>query len=147
MEKVIKKILIVYYSVYSITILMALIIFLNNTTNAIIDSKSELGIFLTQFAILFLIFIVPFSLGLFHQKTKKWSAIEDRTLMLINYQKGAILRLIFIGSSLIINIILFYLLKDVSLIFCAGISAIALIFCKPSVAKMTFDLKLQDPEN
>jgi hypothetical protein len=90
---------------------------------------------------------IPLALGLFFKMTKKWSLIEDEKLKYNAYEKGAKLRLLVIGIGLLSSIIVFYILRsNISLIYCAGIGAIALLFCKPTESKIYSDLNLEEPE-
>jgi len=147
MKKIINKISLIYYSVYAATIISAVFIFLNKDNGALIDSKSGLGITLTDFVILYMLLSIPLALGGFYRMAKKWRLIEDEKKKFNEYQKGAVLRLLIIGIGLIGSIIVFYLLRDVSLIYCSGIAAISLIFCKPTEGKIISDLKLEETED
>lgn len=146
MKSIITKITLVYYGIYTSTILLAVLIFLTKGNYPVLDSKSTLGITLTQITILFMLISIPLALGGFYRMTKKWRLIENQTLKVKEYQKGAIIRLIIIGIGLLGSIFLFYLLRDLSLIYCAAIAALSLIFCKPSEAKLISDLKLDETE-
>jgi len=149
MEKTVKKIGQFYYYIYTATILSTVIGYmftLNSNKN--IDPLSTLGITLKSVVILYLLISIPLSLAGFHRMTLKWRKIENETLKLKEYQKGAILRLILIGIGLIGSIIVFFVLRsDISLIYCFGIAAIALFFCKPSVSKIISELKLEVSED
>lgn len=148
MEKIVKRIGLVYYMIYTSTILSTVVGYLlTMNNNDHIDSKSELGIALKSIIILYTLISLPLALGGFFRMTKKWIAIENETEKFNQYKKGAIIRLSLIGTGLIASIIIFYLFRtDVSLIYCAGISAIALLFCKPSEAKMMNELHLDKSE-
>jgi hypothetical protein len=146
MKDIINKVTLIYYSIYTSIILLAVFIFLKKDNPGLIDSKSTLGIALSEIVIFYMLLSIPLSLSIFYRMTKKWRLIEDEKLKFSKYQKGATLRLLVIGFGLIISIVVFYLLRDVSLIFCSGIAAIALIFCKPSEAKIIADLKLEETE-
>lgn len=43
-----------------------------------------------------------------------------------------------------LGIIFFYVMRSQSMIFCAGIASIALVFCKPSEVKVITDLEITD---
>ncbi len=146
MKSIITKITLVYYGIYTSTILLAVLIFLTKVNYPVLDPKSTLGITLTQITILFMLISIPLALGGFYRMTKKWRLIEDQSLKLKEYQKGSIIRLIIIGIGLLGSIFLFYLSRDLSLIYCAAIAALSLIFCKPSEGKLISDLKLDETE-
>jgi hypothetical protein len=149
MEKIVKRIGLVYYLIYTSTILTTIagyLLTMNSDEN--FDSKSELGIALKSIIILYTLISLPLALGGFFRMTKKWIAIENENEKFNQYKKGAIIRLSLIGFGLIASIIVFYLFRtDISFIYCAGISAIALLFCKPSEAKMTNELHLDNSED
>jgi hypothetical protein len=147
MKKIINKISLVYYCIYAATIISAVFIFLNKENVALLDSKSGLGIALTDIVILYMLLSIPLALGGFYRMAKKWRTIEDEKIKFSKYQNGAIIRLIIIGIGLIGSIIVFYLLRDISLIYCSGIAAIALIFCKPTEGKISSDLNLNENED
>jgi len=149
MKKTLKKITQFYYYIYTATILSTVVgyMFTLNSNNHI-DPLSPSGIALKSIVILYLLITIPLSLAGFHRMTLKWRKIEDEFLKLKEYQKGAILRLILIGIGLIGSIIVFFVLRtDISLIYCFGIEAIALFFCKPSEGKIISDLKLEEKED
>ena len=87
---------------------------------------------------------IPGSLALFNKYTKKWSKLEDEKQKLHEYKKGSTYRLIIIGICSVASIALFYAIKDVSFIYCFGISAIALFFCKPNVTKIANELDIEE---
>jgi len=149
MKKTVKNIAQVYYIIYATTILSTVVGYMMNLQQEtrIIDSKSSVGIVLSSIMILYILLSIPASLGGFHRMTKKWRVIEDETLKLAKYEKGAILRLAAIGIGLIGSVVLFYLMNDISMIYCVGITAIALLFCKPTEAKIESDLKIEEKED
>ena len=148
MERTIKKINLVYYAVYTATILSTIIGYLLNlSSTGSVGPKSDMGIALASILIMYIIVSIPLSLRLFHKMTKKWRTIEDEALKFQKYENGAILRLVIIGIGLVSSVILFYVLRTESMIFCAGIAAIALLFCKPSEGKIVSDLKLDETED
>ena len=147
MKKTINNLSLTYYGIYAATIISAVLVFLNKDNAALIDSKSGVGITMSTISILYILISIPLALGGFFRMTKKWRLIENENKKLQEYQKGATLRLLLIGIGLIGSIIVFYFLRDISLIYCSGIAAIALIFCKPSESKIYSDLKLEEKED
>jgi hypothetical protein len=147
MERIAKKINLIYYLIYTITILVTIfgyVITMNGYTTA--DVKSSLSITLSSVVILYIIISIPVALALFHRNTKKWREIKDQFTKLNKYSTGAIGRLLIIGFGLVFSVIVFYILRSESMIFCAGIAALALLFCKPSEAKINSDLKMDENE-
>lgn len=149
MKKTIKNIAQVYYIIYATTILSTVVGYLMNLQGQTrtIDPKSTIGIALSSILILYIMISIPFALGGFHRMTKKWKLIDDEKLKLAKYEKGAILRLVAIGSGLIGSVVLFYVMNDISMIYCVGITAIALLFCKPTEGKIESDLKMDEKED
>ena len=149
MKKAVKKITLVYYVIYATTILSTASGYLLNIqgVTAIVSPQSSTGIALSSILILYILISIPLSLGGFHRMTKKWRTIEDETLKLAKYEKGAVLRLLAIGVGLVGSVILFYSTYNISMIYCVGITAIALLFCKPSEDKIIADLKLDEEDD
>lgn len=137
MKKTLKTLSIIYYLFYLGALIVALLgYYLAGKMNMHIDEKSLTGITISSIFIIYLVVSIPVSLGVFHYFTKKWALLEDRQIKLKNYEKGAKIRIIAIGTSVLIGIFLFYLLNSKSMLFSALIAAIALIFCKPSEARL-----------
>ena len=147
MERIVKKIYLAYYLIYTLTILSTIVgYFISQSSDTVVNVKSQLSINLSSFVILYIIVSIPASLSLFHRNTKKWTLIEDLSLKLEKYTTGATLRIFAVGFGLILSVVSFYFIRTQSMIFCAGIAAIALLFCKPTENKIKSDLKLDEPE-
>lgn len=146
-EKANKTLILVYYIVYFTAVLSAVVGYYSTFKgNLVIDSQSQLGITLSSIFIIYIIGSIPLTLGGFHFMTKKWIKLENPTEKIEKYKNGAIWRLIIIGISIAIGVFLFYIIRSQSMIFCAGIAAIALFFCKPTKEKMISELQLFDEE-
>ena len=141
MERLVKQINKVYYLVYTATIL-ALIIGYMATLNkdVAINPLSPTGTVLSSLLIIYMLVSIPASLALFYRYTLKLKKVEDEKLKLKKYENAAILRLIVVGISLVSSIVIFFLLRDISIIYCFAISAISLFFCKPNIAKIATEL-------
>ena len=147
-DKLVKKLIFVYYVVYFLAVLSAVLgYYLTFKGNLFIDPQSSTGITLTSIFILYIIGSIPLTLGGFHLMTKKWAVLDNLNEKIVKYQKGAILRLILIGINVAIGVFLFYITHSQSMIFCAGIAAIALFFCKPSGAKVISELQMEQAED
>lgn len=147
MDRIIKRISLAYYIIYTTFILLTVIgysITMNRENT--VDVKSQLSITLSSFVILYILVSIPAALSIFHRKTKKWSEIEDNYMKLEKYATGATWRILAIGFGLVFSVVAFYIIRTESMLFCAGISAIALFFCKPTERKIISDLKLKEPE-
>jgi hypothetical protein len=147
MEQVIRKINIIYYLVYTMTILATVIgyIFALGGSEAA-DPTSSLSISISSLVILYIIISIPGALALFHRYTKKLIPIQNEFEKLNKYTNGAIWRLLAVGTGLVISVIAFYILRSTSMIYCAGIAAIALFFCKPTEGKIMKELKMDETE-
>ena len=149
MDRLLKQISQAYYYIYTATILTTVIgyVLTMNDFNPI-PINSPKGIVLKSIVITYMMISIPLGLSIFFRQTKKCLDIKDEEIKFQKYKKAAILRLILIGTSLIGSILVFFLIRtDVSLIYCAGISAIILLFfCKPTESKITSDLKLDETE-
>jgi len=82
--------------------------------------------------------------GLVSSFYKKWVLLKDRNLRIKKYQTASFIRLTIIGVGLVLGMIFFYIMNSQSMLFCAGIAAIALFFCKPSEVKMVSELNLDE---
>lgn len=143
MREAINKISIVYYSIYTATIIFTVIGFFMNLNNISIETpKIEIVTALTYGIITYVSAALVLAFGLFEINKIKWRKIEDDRTKYEQYKKGAILRLMLIGTSLLGGILIYYFLLSVTILYCIAASAIALIYSKPSEAKLISDLKL-----
>lgn len=146
MKKVVKKLSLVYYLIYIATILVVLLGFQLIKAGYSIDDKSDMGIGISSVLIILIIGSIPFTLAYFNKMTKKWALIIEPSVQLKTYEKGAIIRLLIIGIGLLLAMFSFAIMKSQSMLFCGGIAAIALFFCKPSEIKIISELKLDEVE-
>ena len=148
MQSIIKKINIAYYLIYTLTIIATFsgyLITMNSGYTS--DIKSSSSITISSAVILYIIISIPCALALFHRYTKELNMIEDNYIKLNKYSIAATWRLLVIGFGLVFSVVAFYFIRTESMIFCAGIAAIALIFCKPTEVKISSDLKLDESED
>ena len=150
-ERIVRQINQIYYLIYTGTILSTIIGYYitMNTVNSV-NQKSEFAISLSSLIILYIIISIPASLALFHRNLKKWREIDDLFLKGKKYIFGAQMRLFFVGFGVILSIIGHFILyvhtPNMSLIACAGIAAIGLFFCKPSVDRVVNELDIDIEE-
>lgn len=144
MKKTLTKITIAYYVVYIAAVLAATAGYYILREGFSIDVQSQTGITLSSALIIFIIGSIPVTLGLFHRNSKKIAALEDVEIRLKKYEMASYLRLTIIGLGLIFGVLFFYILHSQSMLFCAGIAAIALFFCKPSKSKMLNDIDIDE---
>jgi len=145
-KKVFKKLTLVYYLIYFATIAVAILGFQLFKSGYAIEEKSQLGIAVSSALIILIIGSIPLSLAIFNKKTKQWALMEDIQAKLQKYEKGGIIRLAIVGSGLLLGTFSFFILNSQSMIFCAGIAAIGLFFCKPAEVKIISELKLEETE-
>lgn len=144
MRDAVNKISIVYYLIYTATIILTIIgFFLNQNNIGFNTPKTEIVNILTYCIISFTSLGLVLSFVFFEVNKKKWRKLEDNKTMFEKYKKGAILKLILIGTSLLTGIIIYYLALSVTILYCIAFSAIALIYSKPSESKIISDLKLK----
>jgi len=133
--------------IYTLTILATIIGYLTTQSHEAVDVKSRLSIAVSSFVIIYLFISIPAAISIFIRNTKKCMLIEDNYKKLDKYAAGATWRILVVGFGLVFSVIAFYIIRTESMIFCAGIAAIALLYCKPTVGKITSDLKLDEPDD
>lgn len=144
MKQTLRQLVVAYYSVYIAAILAATSGFYILKSGFIINPLSETGTVINTLLIIFIIGSVPLTLGYFNKLTKKWALLEDENQRLENYRKAGTIRIAIIGLGLVLGVLFFYIMNSQSMIFCAGIAAIALFFCKPSEAKISIELNIEN---
>ena len=144
MKKTLTKITIAYYVVYIAAVLAATAGYYILKEGVSIDAQSQTGITISSALIIFIIGSIPVTLGLFHRYSKKIATLEDVQIKVKKYEMASYLRLTIIGLGLILGVLFFYILHSQSMLFCAGIAAIALFFCTPSTSKMINDIDLDN---
>mgnify|MGYP001810095222 FL=1 len=144
MNEAVKKISIIYYLIYTATILMTVIgFFINLKSTGFEAPEVSVANILTVGTIAFVSLALLTGFGLFEINKLKWRKIEDDKVKFSQYKQGAILRLLLIGTSLVGGVIVFYILRSENILYCIAFSAIALIYSKPSESKIISDLKLK----
>lgn len=146
MKKVFKKLTLIYYLIYIAILVVAVLGFQLFRAGYTIDDKSQLGIAISSALIILIIGSIPLTLAIFNKKTKQWALIEDTQTKLSKYEKGAIIRLAIVGAGLLLGVFFFFIMNSQSMIFSAGIAAIALFFCKPAEVKIISELQLEETE-
>lgn len=147
MKQVLKKLTLVYYLIYIAAVLVAFLGFQLHRSGVFIDSQSQVGVAISSALIILIIGSIPTTLAVFNKKTKKWATEEDVAKKLGWYSKASIIRLIIVGSGFLLGILFFFLMNSQSMIFCAGISAIGLFFCKPAEVKIISELQIEEADS
>ena len=96
-----------------------------------------------SFIIMYCIVSIPMSLYLLSKKIKALETIEEVDLRSKRYLSLASIRVLWLGSALLISIIGFYFLHIPSLIYLTGICVLSLLFVKPSSRRMRGELNLE----
>lgn len=105
-----------------------------------IDPNSDLGLKISYFVIIYVMASVPLCLALFNRYINKLKQEENKEIQTKKYLKAAKFRIVFIGLGMALGVFFFYILQQQSMIFAAGIAAVALYFCKPTLGKIENDL-------
>ncbi|MGC3977567.1 MAG: hypothetical protein QM751_04635 [Paludibacteraceae bacterium] len=149
MEKTLRGINGVYYTVYMITILSAVVVFMFTYLNVniqYVDEKSPLGITISSLLVIYMLVSIPLAFWWFYKNTKKWQQLTDKFDKFRLYKQASVIRLWVIGAGLILGVIMTYLMRSTNMIYIAAIAAVALFFCKPTVGKMIKELGLDEEE-
>ena len=104
-----------------------------------ISPTEQNGIIVSYIVICYMLISVAGGLWWFKRKITPLKKREDE-LRYNEYFRYALVRLCVIGAGLIIGIVAFYLMQHLPMIYCAAISAVALVFCKPQEARIELDL-------
>ncbi len=145
-----RSINVVYYTIYLLTILVVVSIFFltySDTEVTRIDPLSKLGTNISTGYMIYLLTSIPLALYLFYRYTQKLRTEPEEYIKFKKYKKASYIRLWVVGIGLIIGVILVYVLRSQSMIFTSAIAAIALYFCKPSMAKVVNELDLDADSN
>lgn len=110
-----------------------------------VDPQSPEGITITYIVIMYVLISVPGGLGLHNRFIKNMKPANQETKKK-KYLRYSTLRNVFISIGFVVSIFCFYLLQYKTLIFCAGISAVGIYFCKPTQAKIQYELSLSDKD-
>ncbi len=144
MKKTLRILTLFYYTNYISALLSALVGFYFLKNDIKIDAQSEIGIIFSTILIILIIGSVPLTLSLFNRYTKKIVDIEAIETRLAKYQAAAIIRIQIMGFGLVLGVLFYYLMGSQSMLFCAGIAAIGLFFCKPTQSKISSELQIDE---
>lgn len=138
---------IVYYVVITLAVISAMIgynLAYNNfmTLELTLPKESTVGRTLYTVVLLYVIVSLPLSLKSFSIAMKKLKKLPDDGSRERKYTIYATFRILIISIGLIMSILGFYLIPEKSMFWLAGISAIGLIFCKPTAKKINSDLEI-----
>lgn len=146
MKEALKNLAKIYYGVYVAAVIIAVAGFQLFKSGYRIDEKSSVGVTISSILIILIIGSIPLTLSVFNRKLKTWKMEADINKRIQLYKKGSAFRIIIIGSGFVLGILFFFLMHSQSMIFSAGIAAIALFFCKPAEVKFIADLQIEEPD-
>jgi hypothetical protein len=139
-EKVIKALNWTYYGIMLFTlIILGVMYYLTSMPDfEPVNPMEEVGKILQYAAIGMTLLAIP--LGLYLVKWKKPDTLDK-------YKEVATLRIALVGSTMPMNIAMFYLLGGYKpMMWLAAMSAIAWYFTKPTLGKMEQEMKPKDPD-
>ena len=111
-----------------------------------VDPQSEAGKLLQYIVVFDILFSVPVGLYGFNRICKQLATLEDEQLKYERYKKWAAIRILLVSSGMLLGIMAYYLTAGYkSMIWCAGIGAIAWYFTKPTPKKIYLELQPRDP--
>ncbi len=142
-QKIAKKLTWYYYGMLALAVAVAgLMTYLGwNQSLPQIDPFATLGQVIQYVVIAIVIITVPGALWLFKRLCNTLKKETDEDIRLERYFKGAMIRILVIGVGISLGILAYYLLGGYqSMLFCAAVSAIGLIFCKPNARNIQLDL-------
>lgn len=143
MKEALRRISAVYYAMYSATIVLSVVAYLLNF-NSIVVQVPQQNIMIAMEIIYYVLVFVLLTLSFwkFYTNIKKCRQIDDLHEKMELYIKSAIFRLYASGILLISGVILFFVLRNLDLLYGIAITALALIFSKPTENKILNDLNL-----
>ena len=134
------KLKVYYYGAMIIAVAVAgLCYYLFPKYGLYIDPLQTSGIIISYVVITYMLISVAGGLWWFGKMIKPLKKREDQGRY-VEYTRYATIRLCVIGLGLILAIAAFYLLKQQTMIYCAAISAVGLVFCKPQEGRIQLDL-------
>ena len=144
-NKVYKQLLMSYYVAFAMFFIVFLVCF-KAVASCCVEISQDLKIFLQSFGIMYVLLSIPFALWYFHRIVAK-TKDDVLDVKIKKYRKVALLRIFLIAFGVMLNVVLFCFLKDMSMFYCSVIAALAFIFCKPQKEKMEHDLSNEEPNN
>jgi len=93
--------------------------------------------------ILVLLIAIPLGLKYYSIQVKKIRDIKNEEEKIKKYTNLFIVRLAAIEFPLLLNLMMFIITKNTSMMYCVGIAFLALLFCKPNKIKMLEELNVE----
>ncbi|HPW89977.1 MAG TPA: hypothetical protein PLJ40_00970 [Paludibacteraceae bacterium] len=144
MEQLSKYLYMWYYAAAIKAVVVAALGYTCVTQNWFIMAKdAPASITIYSVIILYVIITTPVALKLFSMHVSKLATVTEETDKLSRYKTYATWRITIIAIGLFAAIFFYYVLQQKALLWVAGISAIALYFCKPTPEKIENDLAVK----
>ncbi len=147
-SKLAKKLMWWYYGMLLLAIVAATSMYLLILKDIVptFDALTSVGQTIQYIVIGYVIVTVPCSLW-YTKYVCNQIKKADEDIRFERYYNVARLRILLIGIGVSLGIVAFYLLQgNTSMIFCGGIAAIGLIFCKPTARKIELELLDENPD-
>jgi len=129
-----------YYAIYVVTLIIAAIGSFYASATPWVAADPAVVKTIYSLLILYLLISIPFSLKWLSTSSKKVRKLTDANEKIKRYRRNICIVLSITAFGLIASLLCFYLFKETSFIYMAGIEIIALLFCKPTEKKMLADL-------
>ncbi|MDR2841049.1 MAG: hypothetical protein LBV75_07280 [Paludibacter sp.] len=141
--ELIKRLNLLYYIHYMLTIVVAAFGFFLDFQNFISIGNANKGT-ISLIYIIVAVILLGIAITNFEIVRKKTAKESDETKKLKNYGQAATIRISLIGDVLLAGIVVFYLTKDINTLYCIAVAALALIYSKPKESKIYNDLQIED---
>lgn len=141
MEKLRKTLILWYYGAFVLAVAAATLgYFCVARQWFVVAPKTQANTMIYTFIILYVIVSTPLILKWFSRMVARLRAVPDADDRCRRYGRVAKVRLAVVTVGLVGSLFFYYVLCEQSLLWLAGIAAIALYFCKPTCAKVEQDL-------
>ena len=151
MEKLRKTLIFWYYGAFVLAVAAATLGYFCVTRQwFVVDPKTPANVAVYTIIILYVIVSTPLILKWFSRMVARLHAVPDAADRCRRYGRVAKVRLAVVTVGLLASLFFYYVLCEQSLLWLAGISAIALYFCKPTRNKVEQDLSdvaMQNSDN
>ncbi|MGN0187801.1 MAG: hypothetical protein ACI392_08690 [Paludibacteraceae bacterium] len=148
MEKLRKTLILWYYGAFVLAVFAATLGYFCVTRQwFVVAPKTQANTMIYTFVILYVIVTTPLILKWFSRVVERLRAVPDVADKYRRYGRVAKVRLVVVMLGLLASLFFYYVLCEQSLLWLAGISAIALYFCKPTRAKVEQDLSDEQNQN
>lgn len=122
----------VYYAMLLLAIVAAMVGYhYSGQMGVYVQHDDPLNRGLYTFMILYTILTLPAALKLYSVGERKARAMENRAERESRIMWYGVAKVSVIGLGFVANVLLFYMLRETSMLYMAGISAVGMLFAKP----------------